>query len=136
MIEHIDWRFPHIAGAFGSREEVRGRCIDRPVAVLEPEWVQDAARIDVILDGELRHFVGGIVPPCRQQPVAVLVDDKGGEVVVLAAIFQAVLIVREDIDEIVAAVIAPGCGPLACSAGVVVGIFAATTIAAFEIPVG
>ena len=36
-----------------------------------------------------------------------LVDDKGREVVVLAAVFQAVLIVREDVNEIVAAVIAP-----------------------------
>src|SRR5205807_4063477 len=65
-------------------------------------WVQDVARIDVILDGELRYLVGGIVPPRREQPVAVLVDDEGGEVVVLATVFQAVLTVREDVDEIVA----------------------------------
>src|SRR5207302_6014416 len=88
---------------------------------------------DVILDGELRYPVGGIVPPRRQQPVAVLVDDKRGEVVVLAAVFQAVLIVREDVDEIVAAVIAPGRRPLAGAAGVVVGGLATATIAAFEI---
>src|SRR5207237_2602623 len=86
-----------------------------------------------ILDGELRYVVGGIVPPGREEPVAVLVDDEGGEVVVLAAVFQAVLIVREDVDEIVAAVIAPGRRPLACAAGVVVGVLAAATIAAFEI---
>src|SRR6266436_5357031 len=103
----------HVAGALGSREEIRGRCIDRPVAVPEPQWVQDIARIDVILDGELRYLVAGIVPPWREQPVAVLVHDEGGEVVVLAAVFQAVLTVREDVDEIVAAVIAPGCRPLA-----------------------
>src|SRR5580693_550430 len=59
--------------------------------------------------------------------------DKGGEVVVLAAVFQAVLIVRKDVDEIVAAVIAPGCGPLARAASVVVGVLATATIAAFEI---
>src|SRR4029077_4326907 len=94
---------------------------------------QDIARIDVILDGELRYLVGGVVPPRRQQSIAVLVDDKGGEVVVLAAVFQAVLIVREDVDEIVAAVIAPGCRPLAGAAGVVVGVLATATIAAFEI---
>ena len=50
-----------------------------------------------------------------------------------AAVFQAVLTVREDVDEIVAAVIAPGCGPLARAAGVVVGVLAAAAIAAFEI---
>src|ERR1700730_8001439 len=133
MVEHIDRRLPHVAGALGSREEIRGRGIDRPVAVPEPQWVQDVARTDVILDGELRHLVGGIVPPGRQQPVAVLVDDEGGEVVVLAAVFQAVLSVREDVDEIVTAVIAPGCRPLACAAGVVVGVLATATIAAFEI---
>src|SRR5882762_7138084 len=55
MIEHIDRRLPHVAGALGGREEIRGRCIDRPVAVPEPERVQDVARIDVILDGD---FVG------------------------------------------------------------------------------
>jgi hypothetical protein len=63
----------------------------------------------------------------------VLVDDEGGEIVVLAAVFQAVLIVREDVDEIVAAVIAPGRRPLAFAAGVVVGILATATIAVFEI---
>jgi hypothetical protein len=63
----------------------------------------------------------------------VLVDDKGGEVVVLAAVFQAVLIVREDVDEIVAAVIAPGCRSLAGAAGVFVGVLATAAIAAFEI---
>src|SRR5580700_7187346 len=115
VIEHIDRRLPHGAGALGSRKEIRGRGIDRPVAVPEPERVQDVARIDVILDGELRYLVGGIIPPRRQQSVAVLVDDEGGEVVVLAAVFQAVLTVREDVDEIIAAVVAPGCRPLACA---------------------
>src|SRR5439155_3699431 len=61
VIEHIDRRLPHVAGALGSREEIRGRCIDRPVAVPQSERVQDVARIDVILDGELRP-VSGIVP--------------------------------------------------------------------------
>jgi hypothetical protein len=91
MIEHIDRRLPHVAGALGRREEIRGRYIDRPVAVPEPERVQDVGRIDVILDGELRYVVGGIVPPPREQPVTVLVDDEGGEVVVLATVFPAVL---------------------------------------------
>ena len=45
----------------------------------------------------LRHIVGCIVPPRRQKAVAVLVDDEGGEVVVLAAVFQAVLIVRKEL---------------------------------------
>src|SRR5207244_6620450 len=112
---------------------IRGRCVDRPVAVPQPQRVQDVPRIDVILDRELRYLVAGIVPPGRQQPVAVLVDDEGGEVVVLAAVFPAVLTVREDVDEIVAAVIAPGRRPLAGAAGVVVGILAAATIAAFAV---
>ena len=51
----------------------------------------------------------------------------------LAAVFQAVLTVREHVDEIVAAVIAPGCRPLASAASVVVGVLATATIAAFEI---
>jgi len=62
-----------------------------------------------------------------------LIDDKGGEVVVLATVFQTVLIVREDVDEIVAAVIASGRRPLAGAAGEVVGVLATATIAAFEI---
>ena len=33
VIEHIDRPLPHVAGALGRREEIRGRCIDRPVAV-------------------------------------------------------------------------------------------------------
>src|SRR5262249_39018325 len=133
VIEHIDRRLPHVAGALGSREQIRGRCIDWPVAVPKPERVQDVARIDVILDGELRHLVGGVVPPRREQPVAVLVEEEGGEVVVVAAVLQTVLTVREDVDEIVATMIAPGCRPLACAASVVVGVLAAATIAAFEI---
>ena len=88
VIEHIDRRLPHGAGALGSREEIRGRCIDRPVAVPEPEWVEDVARLDVILDRQLRYLVAGIVPPRRQQPVPMLVDDEGGEVVVLATDFR------------------------------------------------
>jgi hypothetical protein len=124
---------PHVAGALGRREEIRGRCIDPPVAVPEPERVQDVARIDVSLDGELRYLVGGIVPPRREQAISVLVDDEGGEIVVLATVFQAVLTVREDVDEIVAAVIAPGCGPLACATDVVVSVLTTAAIAAFEI---
>src|SRR5258705_8363376 len=76
---------------------------------------------------------GGLVPPRRQRPVGVLVDEEGGGVLVLAAVFQTVLTVREDVDEIVAAVISPGCRPLAGAAGVVVGVLATATIAAFEI---
>src|SRR5207248_3675101 len=103
------------------REQKGGRGIARPVAVPEPQWVQNVARRDVMLDRQLRHVVSGIVAPRRQQPVAVLVDHEGGEVVVLAAVFQAVLTVREDVDEIVTAVIAPGCRPLAGGAGGGVG---------------
>ncbi len=51
----------------------------------------------------------------------------------LATVFQAVLAVREHVDEVVAAVITPGCRPLASAAGVVVGVLATTAIAAFEI---
>src|SRR6516162_7429319 len=87
VIEHIDRRLLHVAGALGCREEICGRRVDRPVAIPEPQWVQDVARIDVILDGELRYLMGGIVPPRREQPIAVLVDDKGSKVVVLAAVF-------------------------------------------------
>src|SRR5207237_4565974 len=75
----------------------------------------------------------GLYPHGVSSPLRCWLTTKGGEVVVLATVFQAVLTVREDVDEIVAAVIAPGCRPLAGAAGVVVGVFAAATIAAFEI---
>src|SRR5579862_1150560 len=133
VVEHIDRLLPHVAGALGGREEIGGRGIDRPVAIPQPQRVQDEARLEVILDRQLRHVVAGVVPPRRQEAVPVLVDDERGEVVVLAAVFPAILAVREDVDEIVAAVIAPGRRPLAGAAGVVVGVLAAATIAAFEI---
>ncbi len=116
VVQHVDRLLPHVPRSLGRREQIGGRRVDRPVAVPEPQRVQDEARVHVFLDGELRHLVGGIVPPGRQQPVAVLVDDKRGEIVVLAAVFPAILPVREDVDEIVAAVIAPGCRPLAGAA--------------------
>src|SRR5438477_11314646 len=75
----------------------------------------------------------GLYPHGVSSPLRCWLTTKGGEVVMLATVFQAVLTVREDVDEIVAAVIAPGCRPLACAAGVVVGVFATATIAAFEI---
>src|SRR5207253_8179566 len=49
VVEHIDRLLPHVAGALGRGEEIRGRGIDRPVAVPEPQWVQDVARRDVII---------------------------------------------------------------------------------------
>src|SRR5947209_16227530 len=63
----------------------------------------------------------GLYPHGVSSPLRCWLTTKGGEVVVLAAVFQAVLTVREDVDEIVAAVIAPGCRPLAGAAGGVVG---------------
>src|SRR5260370_1326625 len=74
-----------------------------------------------------------IESPGRRQAVAVVVEAEGGEVVVVAPVFPAILLVREAVDEIVAAVIAPGRRPLAGAAGVVVGVLATATIAAFEI---
>ena len=65
VVEHIDRRLLHVAGALGGREEIRGRGINRPVAVPHPERVQDVARIDVLLDRELRHVVAGVEPPRR-----------------------------------------------------------------------
>ena len=62
-----------------------------------------------------------------------LVDDEGGQVVVFAAVLQAVLVVGEDVDKIVAAVIAPGHRPLAGAAGVVVGVLAAPPVAALQV---
>ena len=58
---------------------------------------------------------------------------KGARSSCLPPYFRQYLPVREDVDEIVAAVIAPGCRPLACAAGVVVGVLATATIAAFEV---
>ena len=46
MIEHIDRRLTHVAGALGSREEIRGRCIDRPVAVPEQLGFPVALKVD------------------------------------------------------------------------------------------
>ena len=95
--------------------------------------IQDIARGDVVFDRQLRHVMGGVVAPRRQQAVAVLVDDKGGQVIVCATVFEAVLIVREDVNEIVAAMIAPGYRPLAGASGIVVGVLATAAIAAFQI---
>ena len=75
----------------------------------------------------------GIVPPRRQQAVAVLVDHKGGQVIVGAAIFEAILIVGEDVNEVVSAVISPGHCPLTGASGVVIGVLAAAAIPAFEV---
>ena len=133
VVEHINRRLLHVAGALGGRKQIGGRGLDWPVAIPQPQWIEDVARIDVILDRQLRHVVAGIVAPWRQQPVPVLVDDKRGEVVVLAAIAKTVLTVREDVDKIIAAVIAPRGGPLARATGVIVGVFAAAAVAAFEI---
>src|SRR3954453_21423678 len=45
VVQHIDRRLAHVASAFGSREEIGGRGIARPVEVPQPERVQDVARI-------------------------------------------------------------------------------------------
>ena len=90
----------------------------------------------VDLDGKwlaVNDTLCGIVGYSRDELVGQPVEALLGEVVVLAAVFPAVLTVREDVDEIVAAVIAPGCGPLAGALGIVVGVLATAPIAAFEI---
>src|SRR5262245_49369307 len=77
--------------------------------------------------------MGSVVPPRGQQTVAVLVDHKGGQVIVCAAVFEAILIMREDVNEIVPAVIPPGDRPLASASGIVVRVLSAATIPAFQI---
>src|SRR5882724_2849054 len=77
--------------------------------------------------------MGGVVPPRRQQSVAVLVDHKGGQVIMCATVFEAILIVREDVNEVVPPVIAPGYRPLAGSSRVVVGVLAAAAIPPFQV---
>src|SRR5262249_62429757 len=74
-----------------------------------------------------------VVPPRRQQAVAVLVDHKGSQVIVGATVFEAILIVREDVNEIVPAVIPPGYCPLAGTSGVGVGGLPAPAIPAFQV---
>src|SRR5262249_33680355 len=75
----------------------------------------------------------GVVPHGSQQAIAVLVDHKGGQVIVGATVFEAILIVREDVNKIIPTVIAPGYRPLACASSVVVGVLTAATIPAFQI---
>jgi hypothetical protein len=65
-----------------------------------------------------------------------LVDNKWGQVVMCPAIFTAILIVREYVDEIVPAVIPPGNRPLAVPFGIVLGVLASSTIPAFQVACG
>ena len=80
--------------------------------------------------------MGGVEPPRCQHAVLVLIDHEGGEVIVLAAVFEAILVVREGVDEVVPAVIAPRHCPLACAARVIVGVFAAAAVAPFQVAAG
>src|SRR5438093_4755434 len=75
----------------------------------------------------------GVVPPRRQQAVAVLVDHKGSLVIVGAAVFGAILIVRGDVNEIVPPMIPPGYRPLAGASGVVIRVLTAATIPPFQV---
>src|SRR5712692_3617339 len=88
MVQHVDRRLLHIPSALGGREEVGCGRVDRPVAVPQPEGIQDIPRGYVVFHGQLRHTMGRVVPPRGQQSVAVLVDHKGGQVIVCAAVFE------------------------------------------------
>src|SRR5262245_66620844 len=77
--------------------------------------------------------MAGVVPPWRQQAVAVLVDDKWGQGIVCAAVSEAILIVGEDVNEIVPTVISPGYRPLAGPSGIVVRVLAAAAIPTFQV---
>jgi hypothetical protein len=63
----------------------------------------------------------------------VLVDHKGGQVIVGATVFETILIVRENVNEIVPAVITPGHRPLAGASGIVVRVLAAAAIPPFQV---
>src|SRR5215217_7514116 len=78
--------------------------------------------------------MGRVVPPRREQAIAMLVDHKGSQVIMLATIFAAILIMWEDVNEIVPTVIAPGYRPLASASGIVVGVLSTATISPFQIP--
>ena len=78
----------------------------------------------------------GVEPPRGEHAVAVLVDHKRRQIIMLAAVFKAVLIVRKNIDKVVTTVIAPRHGPLACAARVVIGVFTTAAIASFQVAAG
>ena len=136
MVQHIDRRCFQGPGPLGSGEQVSRRRIHRAVAVPNPQGVQDVAGTDIVLHRDGVNAVIVVETPGGQHSVLVLIDDKGGQVVVLPAVFQAILVMGKDVDEIVAAVIAPRHGPLAGAAGIVVGIFAAAAVAAGQVAGG
>ena len=53
-----------------------------------------------------------------------------------ASVFEAILVVGEDVDEVVAAVVAPRRHPLASALGVVLGVLSPTAVPAFQISRG
>src|SRR5467141_2469089 len=77
--------------------------------------------------------MGGVEAPWRQKTVPVLIDHEGGQVIVYAAVFEAILIVGEDVNEVVPPVVSPWHCPLAGSSRVIVRILAATAIPPFQV---
>ncbi len=136
VVENIDRGLLHIPSTLGGSKQIGGRSIDWPVAVPKPQRIQDITRVHVLFHRQLGNAIGGVEPPGPQETVAMLIDHKRGQVIVTATVFEAVLIVGEDINKIVAPVIAPRHCPLAGTSGVVVRILAAAAVAAFEIARG
>ena len=76
---------------------------------------------------------GGVVAPRGQEPVPVLVDHEWRQVVVGTAVSQAILIVGEDIDEVVASVIPPRDRPLPGPTRMVLGVLTAAPVPTFHV---
>ena len=136
VVEDVNGRLLHVPSALGGGEQIGRTGVNRPVAIPKPEGLEDITGTHIVLPRKLGYLVGGIEPPGCHQPVAVLVNHKGGQVVVGSPVFAAILFVGEDVDEIVAAVVPPGNGPLAASFGVVLGVFSSRRYRPSRFPVG
>ena len=136
MVEHVNRGLLHIPGTLGGGEQVGRRCVDRPVTIPQPQGIQDVPRRHVVLNGKLFQPVAGVVAPRSQQSIPVLVDHEGSQIIVGAPVFEAILVVGEDVDEVVAAVVAPRRHPLPSALRVVVGILSPTAVPAFQIARG
>src|SRR4051812_499227 len=77
--------------------------------------------------------MSSVISPGLQKTVPMLIDHEGSQIIVGAAVFEAILIVGEDVNKVVPPVIPPGGRPLARASSIVVSVLAATAIPSFQI---
>src|SRR5215468_11698377 len=101
MVQHVDRWLPHILGALGSGEEIGSRRVHWPVTVPYPQGIQDIPRSHVVFPRQLRNPMSSVISPGRQKTVPMLIEHEGSQVIVGAAVFEAILIVGEYVNKVV-----------------------------------